>query len=189
LSNKTHLSINGWDTAERTTQITFDNLIKADDARETKGNYHLIKNKNDKTRTSNSAISEAAYQVSIAAQHIYNSESHRMIRQGSLANTKSTRTQMPWEHKVVLPLIITTARLQVCEFNASDIDIKTGEIPFDKTLLKEVPFLSYEYRLPPHFQAHLNYDFSAKLQILIVNGNEFPAFLRILREKISDFRY
>src|SRR5258708_16328893 len=63
-------------------------LVVADEARETKGNYQLIKKSQDRTKTSNVAITDAATQIAIAAQSILQQE-HQIVQKLSSAIQQS----------------------------------------------------------------------------------------------------
>jgi hypothetical protein len=49
-------------------------LTIADEARETKGDYLRIRNQQDRTKTSNTAITDAATQIAIATQALLEQE-------------------------------------------------------------------------------------------------------------------
>jgi hypothetical protein len=111
----------------------------ADEARETRQSYADFKKKGEMTRTSNKAVSEAAYQVALAT--------HALLYQEAKASVA-----MPFDIQTFLPVIVTTARLFTCEFDARDVDVTTGELPLKKAKLTARPYLFYEYALPPHLQ-------------------------------------
>lgn len=83
-------------------------------------------------------------------------------------------TSMAWERKLIrpgstierdgvkvhfLPVILTTAKLYELEHQASDVDLNTGELILDKSSIREVPFVTYNFALPDylaqqHFSPH-----------------------------------
>ncbi len=127
----------------------------ADDAREVRGTYQQYQ-KNDKTKTANASISDAAYQVALATQAIIIDE-HNLERRYELGAdcihaAKTVDSPPDWRQQVFVPVIVTTAHLYICEFDPSAVNPSNGEIPFSKTALKEVPYLIFEYPLPRHLQ-------------------------------------
>ena len=99
---------------------------------------------------------------------------------------------MPWRMKVYIPTIVTTAKLLVCDFDAKDIDESTGEVPFDKTSLAEVPQLVFEYALPRHLQfgqAQISKaygvgldDLFTRMHVLVVQSQHFASVLHQLHD-------
>jgi hypothetical protein len=154
--------------------------ITTSGAWERRGNYLKYKKLNDKTKTSNAAINQAAHQIALATEAIINEE---------LVNSKtlSTHVKMPYKHQIIIPTIVTTAKLFICKFDPKDIDQRTGEISFSKTTLEQQHYLLYEYPLPVHFHSTPtdkvgvlktgNKDFGTRMDILIVNSSALPAFL------------
>jgi hypothetical protein len=118
----------------------------ADGGRETRGNYLAYsKQKSDKTRTSNTAIIDAAKQIALATESIYREEIHRAA--GRRAPSSSDLT-------IIVPLIVTSAKLLLCSFNPEDVVVETGEVPLTRVVLSEVPHgVVYEYPLPKHLHA------------------------------------
>lgn len=171
----------GW-VAQRSLEWLDHSYPVADEARETRCDYLNYK-KNDKTRTSNVAITEAAYQIALASQHA--------VLEGSyfsqtLGDTDPPR-RMPWHRQVFLPTIVTTARLFICDFNPRHVDRARGEIPYDKASSMEVPHLVFRYPLPCHLlrrpadladtliQGLL--DRWVRMDIMVVQSEQFPDFL------------
>jgi hypothetical protein len=152
-----------------------------DEARETKSDYEKSK-QGLKTKTSNAAIQEAAFQVALARQAVFQEESSFSSSLGSSAEPPETASK-----QLYVPVIVTTAKLLLCHFNTDDIDSETGEINYTKATLTRVPHLIYEYSLPKSLQhAPANiihvlktnslYQFT-RLHILVVNSSAFAAFL------------
>jgi len=137
----------GWVSQSSLRNGPFASQRLADEARETRGDYRSYQ-KNDKTKTSNASITDAAYQVALATQAI----NHNETKFGSALGATSTPPAMPWKRQLFLPVIVTTARLFTCTFEADNIHPATGEIPYASTTLEEQPFLFYEYPLPRHLQ-------------------------------------
>jgi hypothetical protein len=180
-----------WNTLPTLREFYFDIPI-ADDARETRGQYQRIANeKRDKTKTSNSAISEAAYQVALATQAI-------RIEEANFSQNESaakTAWYLPWSLQIFLPTIVTSARLFTCDFNPSDVDPTSGEIPFEKAKLNEQPYLIYQYTLPPHLQnipealatslTLKDIETYLRMSIFVVQSKEFEAFLIDVAEALD----
>lgn len=183
----------GWEVKTNRTQTYFDKIPFTDDAREAKGNYQSISKESTKTKTSNASISEAAYQVSLATQAILQEEIDRSQRLTNAAG-ETTKT---WEKQILLPVIVTTARLFVCEFNPADIDASTGEIPFEKAELIEHPQIIFNYPLPRHLQyipsgsepigKYFELEKFMQLQIMVVHSTNFPNFLQSMKYDESPF--
>jgi hypothetical protein len=117
------------------------------DAREIKGAY-LDYKKGDKTRTTNSSIQQAAEQIALATKAITDEEE----KFSKLLSEKHSESGMPWRTQKIIPMIVTTAAIQICEFNPEDISRETGEIPYEKAKISDHPFVVYEYALPKHLQ-------------------------------------
>lgn len=146
----------------------------ADVGRETKSQYSSIENKT-KTKTSNAAIYDAAKQVSIATSSIWTAEAVAIME---LQRPNAT---------FIIPVIVTTARLSVCNFDVKDVDKATGEIPFTRAHLSPVDrYIVYEFPLPPALQSKFNKyepevmkpDSLIRRHILIVQADHFEQFLQ-----------
>jgi hypothetical protein len=167
-----------------------DKLTIVDEAREVRGSYRGYKDKNSKTRTANNAISEAAYQVALATQALFYSESQALtvsLQQASVAaNSYEVIRKMPWVDQVFLPVVVTSARIFTCDFKPEDIDVASGEIPYSKAQIKEQQYVLYEYALPRHLQAvpdnsqieeQENTELYSRMQIIVVHSRHFGSFL------------
>ena len=119
------------------------------DAREVRGNYPEYPKKNDKTKTSNAAIQDAAYQVALALRAIVAEE--KTLREK--ARVSPQHPSPPWKTKVYIPLIVTTAKLFTIQFEPESVKLDVGEIDFrDVKLLPTEGCVVYEYALPKHLQ-------------------------------------
>jgi hypothetical protein len=168
----------------------------ADEARETKGKFVSAKNDRDKTRTSNAAITDAAAQVALATQAIR----YEQIRgQERLGASEALRFGSPGHH-VFIPIIVTTAHLKVCKFDPKDVDLETGEIPFAKATLTDVPFLNYVFALTERFQdfesrksKHVKSDGELeelfRMHVLVVNSMHFKELLDLLGKDADEILY
>jgi hypothetical protein len=173
----------GWDSVSTVRHLT-SNFDLADEARETRANYLEWKNSGNKTRTSNAAIQDAAYQVSLAKQAVANEDNEICRRMGNA----SPAVQLPWRKKLYFPTIVTTARIFVCAFDPNEVDPATGEIVPTKASIDERDALVFEYPLPRHLQfAPSNVadsyreglvDLFTRLHILVVQSRHLSAFLR-----------
>lgn len=119
----------------------------AEDGRETRGNYMAYKDRRDKTRTSSNSIFEAARQVCLAYRAIAHEETEA-------ANRTITTDMVPFHARqyTFVPVIVTTARLHLCEFAPEDVSPISGSLPLDRARLREVSHLRYEFALPPALQ-------------------------------------
>lgn len=124
------------------------NFVIADEARETRANYLKLRNTGDKTKTSNKAIQEAAYQVSLAKQAVLHEEAKICEHLKNL----SPQVQPPWKRKLYFPVIVITARLFVCEFDSRAVNPATGEINTTDAALSECGSIVFEFTLPRHLQ-------------------------------------
>lgn len=183
----------GWKVAGSIKRVTSAIPI-VDEARETRGSYAAYQ-KGDKTRTSNAAVTEAAHQVALATQAIILEERHFSQTLG----TARPPVAMPWRKQVFLPMIVTSARIFTCQFDPSEIDPSTGEIPYPKATINEVPYLIYEYALPRRLQAgpenlvyaltHDSMDLFMRMHIFIVNSANFAEVLRETAKNANGFLY
>jgi hypothetical protein len=172
----------GWDTISTIRHLK-SNFVVADEARETRASYRDLKNTSNKTKTSNAAIQDASYQVSLAKQAVAHEDDGICRRIGN----SSSVAQLPWRKRIYFPTIVTTARLFVCEFDPKAVDPATGEIVPDKAMVTEREALVFEYPLPRHLQfAPSNVadsykeglvDLFTRLHILVVQSQHFPTFL------------
>ena len=173
----------GWDTNASIRRLT-TSFIVADEARETRGSYLPLKNTGDKTKTSNAAIQDAAYQVSLAKQAIAHEDEHVSRRLGG----RTSAVPLTWQTKQYFPTIVTTARLYLCSFDPKDVNGATGEIAAANASISEQKALVFEYPLPRYLQSNpadiaSTYgeglaNLFMRLHILIVQSEHFPEFLR-----------
>lgn len=129
---------------------SFTSLPIVDEGREVRSSYHDYKGGN-KTKTSNTAITEAAIQVALATQFVSwekYAESEAFSNQaGRVAD--SYPIEVNW---FFLPIIVTTAKLAVCRFSAQDVSETTGELSYDKVECEDTKAVVYEYPIPRHLQ-------------------------------------
>jgi len=178
---------NNWETSAMLAPIISLKWIPTSDAWETRGNYSDYK-KQDKTKTSNAAINEAAHQIALATKAVFNEE----LKNNKVLSVRTVGVEMPYAHQIFIPTIVTTAKLFTCKFNSKDVDEKSGEIPFSKVILKEQPYLLYEYPLPVHFHSTPldkvgvlkagDKEFGTRMDILVVNSSKFSEFLSKLEK-------
>lgn len=136
----------GWDVIHRS-QPLGSNFIVADEARETRASY-LQYRKGDKTKTSNAAISDAAYQITLATQAITREE----VEFSQTLGSANAGQPLHWERHVIIPTIVTSAHLFTCSFDPLEVVPQTGELPYDRAVLQEHPFLFFKYPMPRHLQ-------------------------------------
>jgi hypothetical protein len=160
--------------------VLFHSPIVADGGRETKGNYlSYNKQKSDKTKTSNAAITEAAKQIALATLAITKEESYRA------AEARTNAMQALPKRTVIIPIIVTSAQLFVCEFDPQDVNIETGEIPFAKAKLSNIQnYVIYQYPLPNHLHSDLiraidrrSVEKFVRRDIVVVQSAQFSNFL------------
>ncbi len=114
-------------------------LEVADDARETKGDY-----RRPDTKTSNSAIADAAYQVTLAHRATIKRAFDRSRARIAIEGHRIPKRQ------AFFPIIVTSARLRLCLFDPRTVSPTTGEIPYEKAQLEDKDIIIYEYPVPPH---------------------------------------
>lgn len=139
----------GWQSVGGLVSMVGDYEI-CDEAREAAGKYEEIskKNENERTKTANKAITEAADQIALATQAIVKEER----RFSNLMGSDTRSLAMPWAVQLVIPAIVTTARLFSCEFDPNEVNTTTGEIPYDKVQLIPRDLVIFEHALPPRLQ-------------------------------------
>ena len=177
-----------WAISPLRLRIKYD-LVVADEARETKGNYQLIKNRQDRTKTSNAAITDAATQIAIATQSLLQQEDKTVQKLSSAIQQSQNGGMAPYASLLFFPTIVTTANLYTCEFQDEDIDLATGEIPWSKAKLIRHPYLLYNYALPVGLQPSpivkdITYESywegaqnAARMSIFVVQSKVLPTFL------------
>lgn len=156
----------GWDTLSTMRHLT-SGFVVADEARETRANYLERENSGNKTKTSNAAIQDAAYQVSLAKQAVAHEDA--AICRG--IGNSSSPAQLPWRKKRYFPTIVTTARLFVCEFDSRIVDPLVFEYPLPRHLQFEPGSVADSYK-------EGLVDLFTRLHILVVQSRHFPTFLR-----------
>ncbi len=154
-----------------------ESFLFSDEAREARSSYKNISN-NIKTKTSNAAITEAAYQVTLAT-HAIADEHYK--------NIQNAQNRVPESTHLYLPIIVTTANLFLCEFDPDTTEIETGEIEYQQINMKPIDRLIYEYPVPPHLQIKSDdwlapeeigkVDRLVRRHILVVNSNHFESTL------------
>ncbi len=182
-----------WRASPRLWQLDH-NLAIADEARETKGNYQKIVQKRDWTKTSNAAITDAARQISIATQALIEQEMKVLeeLRASNQSQNSSAYAYAPYSRLFFFPTIVTTANLFTCQFQDTDVDLGTGEIPIEKAKLVSCPYLMFDYPVPSILQesprrlglavTRETLGQVARLPVFIVQGTNLPAFLAHLRQ-------
>jgi len=161
--------------------------ILTDEARETRGKFSSASIRpREKTRTSNAAVYDAARQVCLATQAIATEEVE-------FSRAVNGRQEGPYYRKhLLIPIIVTTARLFVCEFDPAEVDVALGTIPFGKVKLRPVDELLYEFPLPrdlPGVPSNLTeaiirgnggIEIFVRKHVLVVGSSAFKAFLKDL---------
>lgn len=148
--------------------------------RETRGSYSGKKT-GDITKTSNAAISDASYQVALATQALLLEDVH----DGSARSPNGAH--------VYIPVIVTSARLFIYRFDPHDVDGKTGEIPFDKVIVQQRPYLFFEYPVPKHLQSLQLQEYEVAgppctwMHILVVHSESFNDLLTELSRNLKWF--
>lgn len=170
-----------WDTFLSFEKKT-EGVIIADEARETRASYENYK-RQDKTKTSNTAIADAARQVALATQSIVFEEA----QYSRMLSGREPGMQLPYHRKVFVPAIVTNARLLSCTFDPRDVSPRTGEIDFAKARLEEKPYLVYEYPIPrvlqyppPNIAEEIvknRLELYARMHILVIHSNALAATL------------
>src|SRR5260370_10664452 len=184
----------GWDVTPSISEGFIINAKSVDEARETKGNYLDYKangrNKDQLTRTSNAAITDACLQVAIATRAI----SIEDVSHSKALGSKNPPVSLPYTAQIILPVNVTTAKILICEFDINDVKPDTGEIPFNKATITEYPHLLFEYALPRFLQSAPQ-DLTSVLEqgilerfmrmdILVINSMHFTETLNMLTSMI-----
>ncbi len=159
-------------------------LVIADEARETREDYQS-RNRNDRqlTKTSNTAITDAATQIALATQAILYQEEQTLKKYFQRSPVNQPIRPPP----VFLPVIVTTANLFTCDFQDVDVDLNTGEIAFENVVLQSHPCLLYGYPVPHALQrdpeemgtqySRENLEEQARMSIIVVQSAFFPTLL------------
>jgi hypothetical protein len=152
------------------------------EARETRTDYQSY-TKGQKTKTSNAAITEAAYQVALATKAIVNEEAEHSKKRAA----HNPIPPLDYHTQLIVPCIVTTAKLYSCSFDPKDVDTERGEVPFKKAVLQEMPFVVYEYPLPKHLQStpedlvealsSNNLELFTRMDIVVMNSQYFENLL------------
>ena len=140
----------------------------ANDAREVRGDY-LKHQSNNKTKTSNAAIQEAAYQVALANRAIVHEETALLEK----ASQSPEHPEPPWLSKAYVPIIVTTANLYQVDFSPNSTDLASGEIDLKNATLTPVQRVLYEYALPKHLQ------FPPQDPLTALKGSDSDTFSRM----------
>ncbi len=181
----------GWDVQLAKKAWNAITYICSDEARETRGSYLEYKkgkkNLDQLTKTANNAINEACHQVALATQALIYEEN---VFSTALSNQQNPPHPLHYKRQLFLPAIVTTAKLFCCSFNAADVNVATGEIPYDKVTIEEFPYLLYEYPLPRALQhapkdvasvlAGNSWETFIRLDILVINSGAFSDVLSML---------
>lgn len=157
-------------------------LSISNDAREVRGDY--VKNQSgNKTKTSNAAIQEAAYQVALANRAIVHEETELLGK----ARSSSDHPAPPWHAKAYVPIIVTTANLFRVDFASSSTNLGSGEIGLNEATLVPIQSILYEYALPKHLQFSPaqplevlksgNSDTFSRMHILVVHSEALSGLL------------
>lgn len=112
------------------------------DAREVRGEYAKVHG-NNKTKTSNAAIQEAASQVALGTRAIVHEEGV-LLGKGRVS---PEHPAPPWGTKLYIPLIVTTALLFIAQFDSKSVKLSSGEIDLHDAKLEPVQTAVYEYAL------------------------------------------
>jgi len=160
------------------------------DAREVRGEYAKYQG-NNKTKTSNAAIQEAAYQVALGTRAIVHEEGALLGK----ARESPQHPSPPWGTKVYIPVIVTTAKLFVVQFESQAVKLDSGEIDLHDAKLVPAKSVLYEYALPKHVQ-HApadplqtlqigNSEVFSRMYIFVVHSEALTGFLGELFAKES----
>jgi hypothetical protein len=89
-------------------------------------------------------------------------------------------------------VIVTTASLDVCAFEAPKVVAESGELAYDDARLTSTSWVLYEYGLPRHLQVEpaswqaapikpLEVELVTRMPIFVVSAQHLPDFLKKLR--------
>jgi hypothetical protein len=168
---------------DKTRTFLDEALIFCDDARETRGSYQNTNSSPTLTKTSNAAVSEAAYQVALASQAVL----FELVVDNQRRSASGGQTSWPENRHSLLPIIVTSAKLFTCRFDPKSVTPDLGEIPLKEADLVSQKFLVFRYKLPKHLQYGYS-DFTeeklmrfASMDIVVVHSEDFETFLDKLR--------
>jgi hypothetical protein len=157
-------------------------LTVADEAREIRSSYAEYKG-GSKTKTSNTAITDAARQITLATLSIVEEESQRSQ---FLANL-TPRQDMPFNQNIYIPTIVTTAHLLVCTFDPANVDRTTGEIDFADASFDERSIIVYEYPIPRALQVRqgtlteseftIDPEVIVRMPIIVINSDHLETIM------------
>jgi hypothetical protein len=180
----------GWHVGHGIADLS-NRLSITDEARETRGSYSDYKNNQQRTRTSNHNISDAARQITLATQALILDE----IGTNQRKSDSSVEYRLSYDTKMFVPAIVTTARVFTCDFDPIDVNPKTGEIAYDRVSLTEQPMVIYEYPIPRDLQFdpfdsdpyrlptgvnEWSFERFIRMPIVVINSAEFAARLPTL---------
>jgi len=173
--------VGAW-TSQVVMQRGTTDLSISNDAREVRGDYGKNHSGN-KTKTSNAAIQEAAYQVALANRAIVHEETSLREK----ARSSPDHPAPPWPSKAYVPIIVTTAKLFRVDFASSSTNLGSGEIGLNEATLTPVQSILYEYALPKHLQfspaqpleilTSRNSDTFSRMHILVVHSESLASLL------------
>jgi hypothetical protein len=161
-----------------------------DECRETKSPYKpkgsnpSKKEEQTKTKTANDSIQAAAKQIALSTQNaIMNVLNDAYARY--IGNRSSGQQAHTSKREIVIPVIVTTARIYTCDFDPKEIDAVTGEIPDDRATLTEQPYVAFINPLLPRLEVRSNVsnpgailvDTYYRLDIVVVNSNSLTKLL------------
>lgn len=159
------------------------NVLVADQGRETRGVYSRGADR-DKTKTANAAISDASHQIALATRAIAQEEINFSTELGN----RPAQPLVQYRRHLIFPTIVTTARLFLCAFDAADVAASTGEIPWERATLTQVPFLVFQYPLPKRLQyspgdlvstllTRNGLEMFTRMHVFVIHSENFPSFL------------
>jgi hypothetical protein len=177
----------GWET-RASIDLTVAEMPLADEAREVKGVYSKQRT-GDNTKTANNAIWDAASQIALATQAIIAEEMQRSVKQASAGERREQLARLPeYGLQVFIPMIVTTAKLFLCEFDPRDANPATGTIDFANAKLTPHPYIIYEFPLLPALQSDRGANFATltrkqlekyvRMDIVVVNSEHFADLLQ-----------
>jgi hypothetical protein len=170
-------STTGRDRWEITTAIVgFDTGPTCQDARELKAEHR----KTNSWKSATERIEKACYQAAQATQAL-------VIEIGRRQGLLLDHQMEPEVTTAVMPMVVTTANLLLCHFDAKHVSLLTGEIDWTQVSYEAVNLIILEYPLPVHLQMKPleplklppeDVDTFAKKHVFIITGSGLEDFLQ-----------
>jgi len=160
--------VNAWVNRDNGGKVYFDWKDMAVDPASPESSYCIVAGQDSKSRP---MLERTAAELIEATEAL-------AIEEYNIENP----TNIP--NRIYYPVIITTAELKVCNFDPSDINIKTGELQEKNCKFKTVPFIKFKKSLSqrrpnkPKFKNIMDVDSFTERTVIIVNSDSIVQLLK-----------